>query len=256
MPHRSLALALLLLCVSTTSAHYNMLLPGSASARRGHEVMFIYQWGHPFEHQLFDAPRPARLVVIGPGGVATDLTDKLGKVNAADGKRVTTYRLRFTPKERGDFAFILHTPPIWMADEEVFFEDTVKVVLHVQVQNGWDRPAKQSFEMLPLTRPYGLEAGTVFQAQVLAAGKPAPASLVEIERYNAEPPPKLPPDEFITRTARTDANGVVTTTLADPGWWAITAQRAAGQRLHDGKLYPVLGRTTLWVAVADRAARR
>jgi hypothetical protein len=73
--------------------------------------------------------------------------------------------------------------------------------------------------------------------------------MVEVERYNARPPRLLPPDEHITRTARSDPNGVLTCTLTDPGWWCITAQRLGAERERDGKRYPVRQRATLWVFV-------
>lgn len=237
--------------VPAASAHYNMLLPQSAFARRGQPVTLIYQWGHPFEHQLFDAPRPQKLTVFAPDGRSAELTNRLEKTSVSAGrKQVTAYRLKFTPQERGDFIFVLQTPPIWMGEEQEYFQDTIKVVLHVQVQRGWDRPSGNGFEILALTRPYGLQAGTVFQAQVAVSGKPGAGALVEIERYNAEPPSQLPSDEFVTRTARTDPNGVVTTSLPEAGWWAITANRSAGQRARQGQMYPVLQRTTLWIPVA------
>ncbi|HZU34261.1 MAG TPA: DUF4198 domain-containing protein [Gemmataceae bacterium] len=257
------ALGLNALAVPAASAHYNMLLPESAFARRGQAITLVYQWGHPYEHQLFDAPRPESLWVVAPDGQQTELTNKLEKTTVAGdgGKPVTAYRLRFTPHERGDFVFLLQTPPIWMEEEQQYFQDLVKVVLHVQVQKGWDREVGESFQVVPLTRPYGLEAGMAFQAQVLTTGrpgrgrpaKPAAGGLVEVERYNARRPAKLPPDEFITRTARADPNGVVTATLPEAGWWAITGQQLDDeQRDHQGKMYPVLRRCTLWIPVAAK----
>jgi hypothetical protein len=103
----------------------------------------------------------------------------------------------------------------------------------------------------------------VFQAQVHEGpgGKEtepnkqrSPGRLVEIERYNATPPKELPADEFITRTVRADPNGVATTTLTMPGWWCLTAQRGAGKKQRDGKMYPVKQRTTFWVFVDEKAA--
>ena len=35
-----------------------MLLPASPSGASEQEVVIVYQWGHPYEHQLFDAPNP------------------------------------------------------------------------------------------------------------------------------------------------------------------------------------------------------
>jgi cobalt/nickel transport protein len=262
--HFRLALTLLawmLVGSSFAEAHYNMLLPERASAKKDAPVTFIYQWGHPFEQQLFDAPAPTRLAVFAPDGKEGDLTKALEKVKSvtADGKQVTAYRLRFKPDQRGDYTFVLYTPPIWMEEDKEFVQDIVQVVLHVQAQKGWDVDTGQRFKLLPLTRPYGLQPGMVFQAQVVAPTpgglghplgvKPLAGSLVEVERYNARPPRPLPPDEQITRTVRTDPNGIVTCTLTDPGWWCITAQRSGSEQERNGKRYRVRHRATLWVFV-------
>jgi cobalt/nickel transport protein len=259
---RWLGAAAVLLSFSSAWAHYNMLLPDKHSIKKGEEVTFTYQWGHPFEHQLFDAPKPAGVYVLSPDGKKTDLTKKLeeAKVPAGDKKDVTVYRFRFTPGERGDYVFALQTPPIWMEEEQEFLQDSVRVVLHVQAQKEWDADAGQELELAPLTRPYGLLAGMVFQAQAREhsqpPGKPVAGLLVEIERYNVAPSKELPPDEQITRAAKTDPNGVVTCTLTDPGWWCVAAQRQAAKKDRDGKAYPVRQRAIHWVYVDDKPAAK
>ncbi len=263
--------ACLCLFSGTAAAHFNMLLPQTASGKKGEAVTIIYQWGHPFEHQLFDAPQPQSLIVLCPDGKRVELTDKLKKTSRKAGSNeVTAYELRFTPPERGDYVFVMRTPPIWMEEDGEFLQDTVKSVLHVQAQKGWDAAAGD-FELVPLTRPYGLRAGMVFQAEAAirppAGGtgvspvQPKPggtsvspvSSLVEIERYNNDPPKTLPPDEHITRTVRLDRNGVATTTLNEPGWWCMTVSRPQGTRMRDGKSYPLRQRATLWVFVDEPA---
>src|SRR5262249_49740292 len=159
--------------VASASAHFNMFLPEPASAKRGETVTFLYQWGHPFEHQLFNALPPKDVYVVRPDNTVTDLAASIEKtaVPAGMDKTVAAYRVRFTPDERGDFIFVLTTPPIWMAEDQEFLQDTVTVVLHVQAQNGWDhfgynkKAGLVPLTMLPLTRPYGLQPGMVFQAQ-------------------------------------------------------------------------------------------
>jgi cobalt/nickel transport protein len=254
----ALAMLGLALAVSEAPAHYSMLLPETASAKKGAPVTFLYQWGHPFEHELFDAPPPGFLAAFAPDGKHSDLTKALEKVTAKsltpDSKQVTAYRLKFTPDQRGDYTFVLTSHPIWMDEDKEFVQDSVQVVLHVQAQKGWDADTGRRFKLVPLTRPYGLQPGMVFQAQVTAPGtkqaaQPLAGILVEVEHYNALRPKSLPPDEQITRTARTDPNGVVTCTLTEPGWWCITAQRPAGERERAGKRYPVRERATLWVFV-------
>jgi uncharacterized GH25 family protein len=221
---------------------------------------FTYQWGHPYEHQLLDAPLPQSVIVLAPDGKKTDLTSQLERIELAggEGKKVAGYRFRFTPPRRGDYLFLLQTPPIWMAEDGEFLQDTVKVILHVQSQRGWDSGLRADLEFRPLTRPYGLLPGMVFQAQLEGRVNRTPPRasladfLVEVERYNLVPPKELPPDEFITRTARTDPQGVVTTTLPEPGWWALTAGREEGTREHEGKAQPVRRRSTLWVHVSEK----
>lgn len=249
-----LALALLGLSVAAAPAHFNMLLPQAASVKRGEAVTFLYQWGHPFEHLLFAAPAPQSVVVLSPDGKRTNLESLLEKITLpqADQKTVTAYRFRFTPQERGDYVFVLSTPPIWMEEDQEFLQDVVQVVLHVQAQKGWDAAASPTYRMVPLTRPYGLQPGMVFQAQWAIQDKPLAGALVEIERYNAVVPKALPPDEQITRTARTDPNGIVTCTLTEPGWWCLTAPCGQGSLERNGKSYPLRRRATLWVFVDEK----
>lgn len=252
----ALLLVVSLVRAPSVEAHYNILVPAKHSAKKGETITFTYQWGHPFEHELFDAPMPESLIVVAPDGTKADLLKKLTKISmpASEGKKATAYQFDFIAEQRGDYGFLLTPPPIWMEEEQEFFQDVVKVVLHVQAQKGWDAAVGTTFELLPVTRPYGLLAGSVFQAQARVQGKPWEAALVEIERYNPTSPKELPPDEHITRTAKTDPNGIVTATLTEPGWWAITALRDGGRRKREGKMFPVRQRSTLWVHVDDKAA--
>src|SRR5258706_3634079 len=135
-----LALALMGFAKEPTAAHFNMLLFDKASVKKGDEVTLTYQWGHPYEHQLFDAPKPENVFVLAPDGKKADLTKNLTKVDLTndDNKAVSGYRVVFKAEQRGDYVFVLKTPPIWMDEEKEYLQDTVKVVLHVQTQKGWD----------------------------------------------------------------------------------------------------------------------
>src|ERR1700730_9045694 len=139
-----LSLAWLGLLGSPGLAHYHMLLPHSPSVKLGKTVAIDYLWGHPFEHQLFDAQAPRSLFVITPDRKKTDLGKTLEPVKVPNGeKKATAYRFHFSPKQRGDFLFVLNSAPVFMKEEKVFFQDTVKVVLHVEDQEGWDARAGQ-----------------------------------------------------------------------------------------------------------------
>jgi cobalt/nickel transport protein len=241
---------ILLVGASAASAHYGILLPESWSAERGKELVVTFRWGHPFEHELFDAAKPDAAELISPDGKRSDVTKALEKIEVAAGeKKVVAYRLKFTPEQRGDHVLTVTAPPAWMDSEREFWQDTVRVVVHVMTQQGWDNTTGKGFELTPLTRPYGLRPGLVFQAQALLDGKPAAGVIVEVERYNAEPPKQMPPDEQVTRVVKADPNGVATCTLGAGGWWCVTAKRDAGVRERDGKKYPLIQRATFWVYV-------
>ncbi len=241
------------LIVGPARAHYNMLLPDKHSVKKDEAVTFTYQWGHPFEHQLFDAPAPEGVWVSGPDGKAEEITKTLEKTAVASGdKKVTAYTFRFTPARRGDYVFLLQTPPIWLEDDGEYVRDTVKVVLHVQADKAWGAAPRPVPQLLPLTRPYGLRPGMVFRAQVDQTPEPWAHRIVEVERYNASPPKEMPPDEDVTRTALTDSTGVVACTLTEPGWWSVTAQRDGNGRERDGKKVPLRQRATLWILVDEK----
>ncbi len=247
-----LALLALGMAIGTSQGHYHMLFPASPATKKGESVQLTFQFGHPFEHELFDAGKPHSLVVRAPDGTRTDLLALLQPIElpGPEGKKVRGFQLRFTPDQRGDYVFVARTEPVWMAEDREFLEDTVKVVLHVQAQKGWDGQITPPLEMTPLTRPYGLLPGMVFQVQT-----PQPRLLVEVERYNPHRPKELPPDELITRTVKADPSGVATTTLTEPGWWGLTSIREGGKGEREGKEHPLRQRSTLWVYVQEKPAK-
>jgi cobalt/nickel transport protein len=246
-------LALSVLGMATAaSAHYTMLLPENASAKKGEAVAFIYQFGHPFEHELFNAPKPEKVNVLFPDGMThKDLTQTLEAVKLPGGndKKATAWRFSFTPQQRGDHTFFLATPPIWLDAEKEFVQDIARVTLHVQTQNGWDNDTAEGFRLLPVTRPYGLLPNMVFQGRLIANGDDEISPFLEIERYNPAPPKEIPEEELITFKTRFDPNGVFTFAFPEAGWWSFTAQRDGGTMEKGGKEYPLRQRLTMWIYV-------
>ena len=217
-------------------AHYHILLPDKPSAKSEEVVTFTYQFGHPFEHQLFDTQKPAELYVVAPDGTKTE------------GRKVTGYKFSFAPPKRGDYTVVAVSPEVKAEGESLPLRDVAKVVLHVQTQNGWDRRAvtakASAVELSPLTRPYGLVGGMAFHVEADEPGegerKALAGVVIEAERYNATPPKELPPDEHVTRTSRSSRSGAAVVTLTEPGWWSVTAVRERDKVQH---------RCTLWAFV-------
>ncbi len=255
-----LAAAASCVCAGAAHAHYHMLLPDKNSVKTGEEVTITYQFGHPFEHQLFHTAPPAIAEIYRPDGTVQDVKTNVKKIEVAgeNDKKVTVYQLTFKPEQRGDHIVVFTSPEVAIDGEKLPIVDTAKVVVHVQTQNGWESPSahhtNQAVDLTPLTRPYGLRTGMVFRAafndvrgfrrgQNVDIPKPIRNAAGEIEHYNPQPPKQLPPDEHTTYAARTDDIGVLASTLPDPGWWGVTAIRPTEKRVD---------RCTFWVYVDDK----
>jgi cobalt/nickel transport protein len=231
-----LALPLVLLSAGAALAHFPLLLPLTPWGTHGQALEVVYTFGHPFEVEAAPAARPVRFAVFPPGKPAVDLLAGLG---GAAGEERPEWRARFTPTDRGDHVVALTGPVLAHGGKKL--QDFVKVVVHVPaLQGGWDRALGDPLEVVPLTRPYGLAAGGVFRAEVLAEGAPLAGAEVEVEYRNEQAPDPLPDEPFITGVEKTDRSGAFGATLGKPGWWIVSASRETPQGVQ---------RASLWVHV-------
>jgi cobalt/nickel transport protein len=95
-------------------------------------------------------------------------------------------------------------------------------------------------QIVPLSKPFGLWAGNVFQGVVLLDGAPVPGAEVEVEHYDEDGAATVPSDLMITQTIKADADGVFTYAAPGPGWWGFAALNTAPETMmHEGEAKPV-----------------
>lgn len=220
-----LTMAFLLGAVGDASAHFNFALPEewSMSVAQENDVEII--WGHPYEGIYFDAPAVAAAGVVEPDGTKTPLTPTQITVEGSE-----AWKLSFTPSERGDYVVYADFETLVVPEEEVAWEDHVKAIVHYKVMGGWEQSTGQMIEIIPLTRPYGLEEGFVFVGKALYNGTALADAPVEVEKYYpiGEAPDPLPEEPLITRETVTDENGVFMFTLDEAGVWVVCASHTVG----------------------------
>ena len=120
------------------------------------------------------------------------------------------------------------------------------------LEEGWDTELGLKTEIVPLTRPYGLWSGNVFQGIVKVDGKPVPYSEVEVEYYNQDGKVKAPSDPYITQVIKADENGIFTYAMPKAGWWGFAALNTAHYTMkHNGGEYPVEIGAVMWVNTRD-----
>ncbi len=232
---------------SLSWAHFGMIIPSDDIVSKDDkkvitlEIKFI----HPFEGDYMNMEMPKAF------GVATaekkeDLLQSLKKKVIKD---FTTWEASYRIKKPGDYVFFVEPAPYWEPAEESFIIHYTKVIVNaLGLEEGWDTELGLKTEIVPLTRPYGLWAGNVFQGIVKVNGKPVPYAEVEVEYYNEGGKVKAPEDSYITQVIKADANGVFTYAMPRAGWWGFAALNTADYTMkHNGKEYPVELGAVLWV---------
>lgn len=245
---------------SPAPAHYQVVWPQfeGCYAKPGEEVRWQYFWGHPFD-MLIDDAEPPKVFIFTPEKKKESLEPReITLKDPASGQDRRAFAVEYKPSGMGDYYLCLESPAYFIAEEQVFWQDYVKAPLHVRAEKGWDQSVGLPVEILPITRPYGWPAGSVFKGQALAKNKALTRATVEIEKFNGffVPQEQLPRDRLgeensplITRITKTDRMGYFVCTLDSPGWWIISVSAPGGKKTHERKTYPVEMRGALWLYV-------
>jgi len=245
------AAVMLTVSAGNALAHFGMIIPSDDIVEKGEprqlslDLMFI----HPFEGHYMEMAKPARFGVLAHGE-KKDLSDTLTpkKVNG-----FTTWQASYSITRPGDYVFYDEPEPYWESAEDCFIVHYTKVVVGTfGLEDGWDKEVGLKTEIVPLTRPYGLWSGNVFQGVVKVDGKPVPHADVEVEYYNKGGKIKPPADPYITQVVKADQNGVFTYAMPREGWWGFAALSTDDRKLvHEGKEYPVEIGAVIWVRTRD-----
>jgi cobalt/nickel transport protein len=237
--------------VSVSWAHFGVIIPSDdiVSKEDKKEITLQVKFIHPFEGHYMNMEMPKAFGVIVDGN-KQDLLQTLKK-NVVKG--FTTWEASYKIKKPGDNVFFVEPAPYWEPAEESFIIHYTKVIVNaLGKEEGWDSEVGLKTEIVPLTRPYGLWAGNVFQGIVKVDGKPVSNAEVEVEYYNEGGKLKAPDEPFITQVVKADSNGVFTYAMPKPGWWGFAALNAADFKLkHEDKEYPVEIGAVLWVKTRE-----
>jgi len=217
-----LALGLLFLAVAAARAHFGMIIPSDEMVMKGdsREVAMQIMFWHPFEGMGMDLVKPAEFGVVVKG----QKEDLLATLTPQKLKGRDTWKTSYTIKRPGIYVFYLIPQPYWEPAEDCYIVHYTKTVIAAYGDDeGWDEAIGLKTEIVPLSKPFGLYAGNVFQGLVLLNGKPVPGAEVEVEYFNVEGKYSAPSDYMVTQTLKADPNGVFTYGVPTAGWWGFAA---------------------------------
>jgi len=248
------------LAAAPAFAHFQMIIPSDEMVAQGDDrnVQLDLRFWHPLEGYGMNMVKPARFGVMVRGRAQTDLLGSLKPVKRkdADGKMRDAFQVDYTVSKPGDHVFYIEPKPYWEPSEDKFIVHYTKTVVNgLGMEVGWDKEVGLKAEIVPLTRPYGLWKGNVFQAQVKMNGKPVPYPEVEVETYDPDGRIHPPSDTMVTQVIKGDSNGVFTYAMPKAGWWGFAALMDGDTPMkHDGEDKDVEIGALIWIKAYDMDA--
>ena len=233
-PTRFLLAGAFTLVTTTAGAHYGMIIPDDnmVSQEDGRAVALDVSFSHPFEKVGIVLEAPAAFTVTHEG----ETRDLLGDLQQATIMGSPGFTLDYALNRPGVHVFAMTPTPYWEPEEDAFITHFTKTYISAYDDDeGWDAELGLKTEIVPLTKPFALWEGNVFQGIVKLDGKPVPYAEVEVEFYNEDGAAVAPSDLMITQTVKADGNGVFTYAAPAAGWWGFAALSTADDPLqHDG----------------------
>ncbi len=228
-------------------AHFGMVIPSDTMVMQGDNriVKVVASFSHPFERNGMDLLKPIRFGVLFRGK-KQDLLAQLKETKVFDHK---AWKLAYRMKRPGVYSFYMEPKPYWEPAEDKYIVHYTKTIISAfGNEEGWDEPVGLKTEIVPLSRPFGLYVGNVFQGVVLLDGKPAPYTEVEVEYYNKDGRTTAPTDYMVTQVVKADVNGVFTYGIPHAGWWGFAALNTGSSKMkHDGQDKDIELGAVIWV---------
>jgi cobalt/nickel transport protein len=245
-------LGLLSLCTGPSAmAHFGMLIPSDTMIMQGEPktISLVLSFSHPFEGAGMELERPQVFGVMANG----KQQNLLGDLKETKVMGHMAWKAEYAIKRPGVYMFYMVPKPYWEPAEDCFIVHYTKTVAAAFGDDeGWDQEIGLKTEIVPLSKPFGLYAGNVFQGTVKLNGKPVPYAEVEVEYYNQGKKAKAPTEYMITQTIKADGNGVFTYAAPKAGWWGFAALSTSDEKMiHDGQKKDVELGAVIWVQFLD-----
>lgn len=239
--------AALMLGLQPAAAHYGMIIPSDTMIMQedNRTIDLTVGFAHPFEEEGMELAMPNIFRLYGPAGEV----DLLPELTPTEVMGAAGFSMSLPIQEPGLHVLYMEPQPYWEPAEDAFIiHHTKTYVAAFGLEEGWDETHDLITEIRPLSKPYGLWEGNLFQGQVLRDGQPVPNAEVEVEYFNQGGSITAPSDYMITQTVIADADGIFSYATPAAGWWGFAALTTADYTLpQDGVDKAVELGAVIWV---------
>ena len=228
-------------------AHFGMVIPSDNMVMQADDrtIALNLSFSHPMEMVGMELVKP-KVFSVRANGQLQDLLPQLQPTKVMDH---AAWKAAYPIKRPGVYMFVMEPQPYWEPAEDCYIIHYTKTVATAFGDDeGWDEEVGLATEIVPLSKPYGLYAGNLFQGIVKLGGKPVPYAEVEVEYYNQDNRAVAPTDYMVTQTIKADQNGVFSYAVPKDGWWGFAALNTADYKLKaDGEDKDVELGAVIWV---------
>ena len=242
---------LISISVNTASAHFGMVIPSDSMVMQGdnRNISISLSFSHPFEMAGMELDKPNSFAVV-KDGEKTDILNSLDKTSVMGHQ---AWKADYKINRPGVYAFFMEPKPYWEPAEDCYIIHYTKTIIGAfGDEDGWDTPLGLKTEIIPITRPFGLYTGNLFQGVVMLDNKPVPYAEVEIEYYNQDRKAESPTDYMITQVVKADSNGLFSYAVPKSGWWGFAALNTSDEKMkYQGKNKDIELGAVIWVKFED-----
>lgn len=251
-------------------AHFQMLYTPESALEKGGTIPLKVIFTHPFadEHVMDMGLQEdkSRGKVLDFFVVHKEKkTDMLGTLKEMKFKGSNNegigYNSEYKARGMGDHVFVLTPSPYFEANENGYIQQITKMMVNVAgAPTDWDTEFGLKAEIVPLTKPYSIWAGSTFTGIVKSEGKVVPFAEIEVEYLNhdidvaknmTDPKGKVeaPQGSFETLTIKANERGEFTFGIPKAGWWGFAALGVGPEKEYKGK--ELSQDAVIWVQAKD-----
>ncbi len=216
-------------------AHFGMIIPDKAMVLdvKDANVELLISFSHPFEQKGMDMEMPKEVGVVALGK-KEDLKALLTQAKLFDHK---AWKLNYKVSKPGVYSFYVVPQPYFEKAEDKYIQHITKVVIGAFGEDSdYDKEIGLKAEIIPISRPFGLYAGNLFEGLVKINGKAVPNCEVEVEFLNSKGQVQAPNDFMVCQKIKTDPNGVFRFVAPWSGWWGFSAISTDEARFNEKEL--------------------
>lgn len=228
-------------------AHFQMVYTKESALKNAKNIDLNIVFTHPFSGAYTMSMAGVEELYVLNRKKKKDLKNSLKEVVYKDiSSEGKGYELKYKARRMGDHMFVMIPTPYFDETTGGYIQQITKSMINIAgIPTDWDSELGLKAEIVPLTKPYAIWAGSNFTGIVKSNGKVVPYAKVDVKYLNrtidtkthtlGKPIIKAPQDAFVNMTIKANKDGEFTFTIPKEGYWGFRAVGVGSDKEYKGK---------------------